>query len=188
MEYVYFNNEKAYKTKYKHYYATETGKIISVKVKGGQGSVDYNNPRELKYKVDKDGYLEVCLSLMDGDKHIRKYRRVHRIVYETIVKEIPEKMTIDHIDNNPQNNNINNLRILSREDNTRRATTGRASYLKGKKNPLRSKYKLFIEGEYIGVYDRKDLISNYGLKRHDLESYPTKTRNLIKKCIVLEKV
>lgn len=35
--------------------------------------------------------------------------------------DIPQELTIDHIDANPQNNSIENLQILTRENNTRKA-------------------------------------------------------------------
>ena len=40
---VLFNGEIAKETKYKGYLVTKTGKVLSAKVKGGQGSVDDNN-------------------------------------------------------------------------------------------------------------------------------------------------
>lgn len=121
MEEIIFENEIAYKTKYDGYYVTKSGKVITTKVKGGQGRINIFQPREHCYKVDKDGYLEVCLSFIENNRHIRKYYRVHRLVYETLMGDIPQELTIDHIDANPQNNSIENLQILTRENNTRKA-------------------------------------------------------------------
>ena len=59
MEEIIFENEIAYKTKYDGYYVTKSGKVITTKVKGGQGRINIFQPREHCYKVDKDGYLEV---------------------------------------------------------------------------------------------------------------------------------
>ena len=160
MKTISFKNEIAYKTKYDGYYVTETGKVVSVKKKGGQGSLDYNNPREHCYKIDKDGYLEVCISFVKNNIHKRKYIRVHRLVYETLIGNIPSCMTIDHIDSNIKNNDINNLQIMSREDNTKKA-------LKGKKSSKRYKYKLYKNNNYLGIFDRKELNNVIGLKYHD---------------------
>lgn len=91
--------------------------------------------------MDKDGYLEVCLSFIENNRHIRKYYRVHRLVYETLMGDIPQELTIDHIDANPQNNSIENLQILTRENNTRKA-------LKNKKSPKRFMYQLYKNNIY----------------------------------------
>ena len=42
---------------------------------------------------------------------------LHRLVYEAYNGEIPENLCIDHIDNNPKNNNISNLRLCNRSEN-----------------------------------------------------------------------
>lgn len=160
MEEIIFKNEIAYKTKYDGYYVTKSGKVITTKVKGGQGNIDNTNPREHCYKVDKDGYLEVCLSYIENNQHIRKYCRVHRLVYETLIGDIPKGLTIDHIDANTQNNSIENLQILTREDNTRKA-------LKSKKSSKRFMYQLFKNNICIGIFDRKELENFIGLKYKD---------------------
>lgn len=172
MDTVLFKNEIAYKTKYDGYYVTKTGKVITVKVKGGQGSMDYSNPREHNYKVDKDGYLEVCLSVVEDNIHKRKYRRVHRLVYETIIGSIPNELTIDHIDANPQNNNIENLQLMTREDNTSKAK-------KGKKSTKRYKYKLYKDNSYLGIYDRNELEKVIGLKHKDYYIETNNKRQLL---------
>lgn len=160
MEEIIFENEIAYKTKYDGYYVTKSGKVITTKVKGGQGRINMFQPREHCYKVDKDGYLEVCLSFIENNRHIRKYYRVHRLVYETLMGDIPQELTIDHIDANPQNNSIENLQILTRENNTRKA-------LKNKKSPKRFMYQLYKNNIYVGTFDRKELGKNIGLKGKD---------------------
>lgn len=172
MDKIKFENEIAYKTKYVGYYVTKSGKVLSVKVKGGQGSLDYTNPREHNYKIDKDGYLEVCLSFVENGKHKRKYVRVHRLVYETIIGDIPDNLTIDHKDTNVQNNDISNLQLMTREDNTRKAT-------KNKKSPKRYKYHLYKNEEYIGTYDRKELENLIGLKYKDFYKETTNKKQLL---------
>ena len=43
----------------------------------------------------------------------------HRLVYEFFNDKIPEGMDVDHKDNNPTNNKIDNLQLLSHKDNSR---------------------------------------------------------------------
>ena len=61
MNIIEFDNQKFYKTKYEGYYVSKEGNIISIKVKGGNGKIDYNNPRYHCVKVDKDGYYEMTI-------------------------------------------------------------------------------------------------------------------------------
>lgn len=42
---------------------------------------------------------------------------VHRVVYAWFNNEIPEGMVVDHIDNNPRNNHLDNLQLLTPEEN-----------------------------------------------------------------------
>lgn len=110
---------KYYPTKYKHYWVTEDGRVWSDFVIGGRGKTQVDL-REHKARVDKDGYKEVCLTI---DYQKKKYVRVHRLIYESIIGDIPKLLTVDHIDKNPSNNNVQNLRLLPREHNTRLATS-----------------------------------------------------------------
>lgn len=168
---IMFNGEIAKQLKgFKGYYATKSGKIISIKKKGGQGTLDVNNPREHSIKIDKDGYKEVCLSIIDDNgKHIRKYRRVHRLIWETFNGEIKNELTIDHIDKNPQNNELSNLRLLPREINTSIAKKGTVPWQKGKKHVCRVKFNVFIHDEYFGTFDRQELKELFRLKKNDFD-------------------
>lgn len=59
--------------------------------------------------VDGKGYLRVRL--------LGRSYGVHRIVYEMHYGPIPDGMEIDHIDHNPLNNKIENLRVVCRAGN-----------------------------------------------------------------------
>ena len=53
-----------------------------------------------------------------GEK-VPKMTYVHRIVWETFMGEIPKNLEVDHVDGNPHNNNLENLRLVTRKQNTR---------------------------------------------------------------------
>lgn len=55
----------------------------------------------------------------------KKQLFVHRLVYEAFVNRIPEGLTIDHIDNIADNNKVENLQLMTREENSRKAHLGR---------------------------------------------------------------
>lgn len=59
----------------------------------------------------KKAYLYVSI----GGRH----HTVHSLVCETFIGPRPEGMDIDHVDRNPKNNDLDNLRYVSRSDNLR---------------------------------------------------------------------
>ena len=73
-----------------------------------------NELKLMSQQIDRDGYFEIKV-YRDGER--RNYM-VHRFIYECRHNKILNKNTeIDHIDRNPKNNNINNLREVSRLTN-----------------------------------------------------------------------
>lgn len=66
----------------------------------------------------KDGYLTVGVR---GREYL-----AHRLVWLLVNGEIPEGLEIDHIDRNPANNKLDNLRLVNRAGNNR----NRAPYSK----------------------------------------------------------
>lgn len=125
MKEILFENILFRQTLYEGYYVSEYGEVLSVRTRGYADMYRYKKPIILKLKTDKDGYKEACLSITVEGKQKRIYKRVHRLVYETFKGEIPQGMTIDHIDNNKANNHISNLQILSRGENTAKANRRR---------------------------------------------------------------
>ncbi len=70
-----------------------------------------------KYGIDK-GYVYVSLRierLINGKK--QKPIGLHNIIYAWYKGEVPLGYDVDHIDNNPFNNNIDNLQLLTHEEN-----------------------------------------------------------------------
>lgn len=189
LEYINFDNKVFKRTEYEGYYVCKEGFIVSVKVKGGQGKLDFSNPRYHNYRVDQDGYLEVCLSFTKDKVVKRKYKRLHRLVWETFNGPILNGLTIDHIDCNRQNNNLSNLQLLTRSLNTRKANQMR----KGESRSLmkgQSVYKLTINNETIYPVRHKDLIKKYGISDWHIcqikkGNYPN---TLKEKGILLERV
>lgn len=187
MNEILFNGQVAKVTQYEGYYATQDGKIISVRCKGKR-AIDYENPRELKSRQDKDGYLEVCLSISENGKQKRIYRRVHRLVWEAFNGVILDELTIDHINSIPYDNRLENLQLLTREENTSKARKGKVTWQKGKKHSARCVYKTFVNDEYVGNFDRKELIEKFNLTKRDVEQYSKPTKRKIQNNIRLEKM
>jgi len=104
----------------------------------GLYSLDLNNNEVYthKYKrykekrIHHDGYYEIKLS----KNNKQKIFKLHRLVYELHFGIIPEKMCIDHIDNNKQNNNIENLRLATNQQNQWNTKTSKNNLSTGYKN------------------------------------------------------
>lgn len=69
--------------------------------------------RLLSSSNDRAGYMVVGLH-KDGKT---TYKKVHTIVVESFLGEIPNGKEIDHIDSNKSNNSLSNLRVCSHKEN-----------------------------------------------------------------------
>jgi hypothetical protein len=102
------------------YWAHPNGTIYTTKV-----SPRYNPNGELrllKPSYNKSGYLYLGVWVEGPNNRSKRYwPRAHRIIYQTLVGDIPDGYEIDHIDNNRQNNSIDNLRIVTRSQNMKKA-------------------------------------------------------------------
>ena len=103
---------------FEKYEISDTGLVISMARK---------KPTILKpQKVSqsKKKYLQVRLfnekTINKKGKKVGKLFYVHRLMWQTFVGEIPEGYEIDHIDNNPHNNELSNLQCIERRENVLR--------------------------------------------------------------------
>lgn len=108
-----------YHTKYEGYMVSKEGVIASFRKSASKSTpnkrVDYTRkPKFLSYKVDKDGYFEVLLSV-NKQKY---YKKVHQVVAEVFLGEKPEGCVVDHINRDRQDNRVENLRWLPLSKNS----------------------------------------------------------------------
>lgn len=77
----------------------------------------------LRYNKRKKEFREMHPSYADKNyrvlllEHGKRYFYIHRLVYEMFVGAIPEGYVIDHIDNDPTNNNYKNLQAITNREN-----------------------------------------------------------------------
>lgn len=130
------------------------------------------------YRLWREG-LEVGWSNALGYRQVRLHGKsyyVHRIIWVIIHGEISPHMEVDHIDGNPSNNAIYNLRLVTASQNARnqklhrRNTTG----VQGISTLVRAdgspKFILRMGGTHLGVFDtleaaaqrRLELAERYG--------------------------
>tara|TARA_R110000851_G_scaffold244183_1_gene396988 strand:- start:116 stop:607 length:492 start_codon:yes stop_codon:yes gene_type:complete len=86
--------------------------------------------RYLKLNLKINRYYRVTLS---KNSKLKEFL-LHRLVYEAHFGTIPEKMCIDHIDNDRQNNNIENLRLATYSENNMNSKTYKNNLSTGYKN------------------------------------------------------
>jgi hypothetical protein len=88
------------------YEISNTGKVFSL----------YKN-KIMKHKLDKADYCVIGLTKDEKQKVLK----VHRLVAAAFLSDFEEKdklnYHVDHIDSNKQNNNLNNLQMLTHFDN-----------------------------------------------------------------------
>lgn len=84
--------------------------------KGRLYSTQFKELRKRRVYIQKNGYVKANLS-KNGKC---RYFYLHRLMLETFIGPCPEGMESDHIDMNPGNNHINNLRWLCRKENSER--------------------------------------------------------------------
>lgn len=107
---ININNEFFKRTNISDYYITKEGKVANIKTENG--FVTYF--KLIKQDKSSVGYCRVPLKIEKGKE---KKFLVHRLVYETFKGEIQEGYVIDHIDGNPKNNNLENLRVCTQKEN-----------------------------------------------------------------------
>ena len=86
---------------FEDYEVSELGNVKSLKL---------GKERILKNSIDKKGYYKVNLS----NKGKTKTFKVHKLVAMAFLNHKPcgYKIVVDHIDNNPLNNNVENLQLI----------------------------------------------------------------------------
>ena len=127
---------------FEKYLIYEDGRVWSGKGKG----------MFMKHRVDRYGYLQVCLW---KDRKV-KCMRVHRLIALHYIPNPENKPEVDHFDNNRQNNNISNLRWVSRSENNRNRKTYGAIPFKGvykKGNRFVAMISINGKKKHIGYYD-----------------------------------
>lgn len=70
------------------------------------------------YKDKKDKRQRVIIRYTDLSTKVTSYAR---FLYQQKNGEIDPKLTVDHIDENPENDDINNLQVLTRKENIAKA-------------------------------------------------------------------
>jgi hypothetical protein len=148
------------------YQVSNLGRICSYK----------NNERKIiKGWIQNTGYLTVVL---DNKKY-----SVHRLVAETFIHKTKDKDTVNHIDGNKLNNNVNNLEWCTLKENIQHAfesglMDNAIKQMKVKKIRAKRINQYDLDGNYIKTYlgsiEAQNELRKLGIKVND--------RNIRKVC------
>ena len=133
-----------------------------------------NGVREIKQQiiVSKHKYglekLYIYLTLFIDTINDGKQRLfgLHNVIYAWYKGELPLGYDVDHIDNNPLNNNIDNLQLLTHEENLKKRSIKGANqwyYIKGYNDELWAKRQQELKDKKEEAKLRKELKSKYDL-------------------------
>ena len=103
--------------KYENYAANKSGEVVNIYT----GEILDPKPTKVEASRMEKGkaYKNLSLTTLDGKKvGISK----HKFVHEVFRGFTPKNKEIDHIDNDSLNNKLENLRLINKEENIKRAT------------------------------------------------------------------
>ncbi len=97
---------------FSHYLVSDKGRVMSKPWEDGRRR---KTACILDGTAHDFGYLKVCLV---GDDGVKKNVFIHRLVALAFLPNPEGKRCINHIDNNPKNNNLENLEWCTHKENT----------------------------------------------------------------------
>lgn len=121
----------------KDYQVSNLGRVKSLK---------YGREKILQQAIDDKGYKRVLLSM--NNKH--KSRQVHRLVAKAFIPNINNYAEVNHIDENPQNNNSSNLEWCTKQYNLKYGT----GMIRSQLSQHRKKVNQYdLQGNYIRTHN-----------------------------------
>jgi hypothetical protein len=157
---------------YENYYVSNHGRVKNI-----------NTEKMMKCSVNVNGYCNVRLS----KNNISTLYRVHRLVAENFIPNPDNKLCVDHIDNNKQNNNVNNLRWATQQENNRNCIkrSNTSSQYKGvyfHKQCRKWKATIQIDGkkQHLGLFENEIAAAKaYNEKAKELYGDYAKINNIL---------
>ena len=99
------------------------GKLYVDKPRAGLTPI-YTWTQATKHKYGKTCVYEY-VALYNYEKHKMILMGLHSMLYAWYKGEVPAGYDVDHIDNNPLNNDLDNLQLLTHQENLRKRGGGK---------------------------------------------------------------
>ena len=141
-----------------HYQVSNLGNVRSLErqIKTNLGIIHIIRDRILKGALTSNGYINVILQ---KNCH-KKGRSVHSLVAECFLGHTPcgHDIVVDHIDNNPLNNKLDNLQLITNRYNLSRSKRNKTSKYTGvcwnkSQNKWRSTIYFNGKQEHLGFFN-----------------------------------
>ena len=134
---ITINKDYARCSKYPNYLFYKNGEIYNIIKK-----------RMIKKSLTINNYEYCTLYSKDNNKSIKLMIYVHRLIYLLFVDNIPDEYEIDHINHIRGDNNLNNLRCISKAENRKNRRKNNNNYFENDKKH-NDKYKIYYHNYYI---------------------------------------
>ena len=135
-------------TDFENYEVSNLGNVRNIETK-----------RILKHRVNDGGYCRAALVSLGKTSH----KLMHRLVAQEFLENPDDKMFIDHIDGNRQNNYVSNLRYATKIENNRNAvirkdnTSGnKGVYFRSKNNVWSASISIDGKLKHLGLFKNKE--------------------------------
>lgn len=136
------------------YQVSNLGRVYALPKKwlSGHNSIHYHNGKLLKHSINTGGYKCVNLSLNSKCKT----KDIHKLVAEAFLGHIPcgLKLVVDHINDDPTDNRLENLQIVTNRFNTCKTQGKYSSKYKGVSWDVKSKKwmsRIYINSKNINL-------------------------------------